>query len=206
MRKTFLLIIAFSVCLAGYAVLESSVRANYRERARITDDAFILPESRYVPVLAMGFNHLWAQYTMLQSQVFFSDHKDRATYASGKTLKKLLELAITLDPKLTTVGLFSSFVLGEYWGPMGLSDANELLIRHFGNNPDDYNLPKYIAFNYFFNNGDPQQVVKWVKVALDNPEAPRALIWMADAALRDQNENFAARARIMCEICAKLRR
>lgn len=201
MRKTLILITAFLIVLSAYALIESKVRRDYKARLATSDETFILPEARYVPLLAMGFNHLWAQWTMLQSQVFFAEHRERPTYASGKTLKKLLELAITLDPKLHTIGIFSSFALGGSWGLMGVSDANDLLWQHFRNNPDDYNLPKYMAFNYFFNEGDPLLVAKWVRVALQNPQAPRGLLWLADAAMRDQNKDFGMRARIMCEIC-----
>ena len=82
-----------------------------------------------------------------------------------------------------------------------MADANEILEMAWKLNPDDYKLPMYIGYNYFLYSKNSEQVIKWMKIALRNPEAPRRLLWIVEEAEKGRFSGYSSLRHIICTQC-----
>ncbi|RJO65188.1 MAG: hypothetical protein C4523_16640 [Myxococcales bacterium] len=191
------LVLAF---ISFYAFLEHDVRGRFAARQSV-EPAVIVPNKALAPVMAMGFHNLWADFSLLNAQVFFANPEYRGRIEKGMIFREMIELATTLDPSYKVAYFFGHFALSSYWNNWGVRQANEILKLGWKNNFDDYRFPQYIGFNYYLNSENKNEIVKWFRIALRYPEAPRRLIWTIDRMLRGADTTNHIHAESMCAMC-----
>ncbi len=202
-RHHILWILILAILLGVYAIIETNLRDKVAADSQ-SATFHVLPEKKIAPVLSLGFQNLWADVLLLQTQIYSYDHRENMTLERTHQLKSMVDLILALDPHYTVAARFGHFVLSSFGDLMGIVEANEILYKSWKRNPDEYRLPMYIGFNYYLNAEAPNQVVKWFRVALENPEAPRRLIWMVDMMLRSQSgdpKNYRIHKQAMCSMC-----
>lgn len=191
----------FVFLLLVYLFAEKDIRRRSDEMLG-SEGVYFLPDKKLVPLLSMGFQNIWADFALLQAQIFFFDHREFGRFEDGKRLKEMIELVLTLDPKYVVAAVFGNFALTRAWDLTGVSDANDLLLTAWKRNPDDHRLPMYMGFNYYIYGDYPREVVRWMRVALEDPEAPQNLIWIIDAAInKDPKAGLRAHMEAMCSMC-----
>ncbi len=199
-RRRLIMWGVFLALLVGYLFVEADIKQRERPSQGVEQNNYIVSRST-APLISMGFQNLWADFVLLQAQFFYNERRKYRLYEDGKQLRKLIELVFTLDPRYTIAARFANFALGESWREMGVADANELLEMAWKLNPDEYRLPMYIGYNYFLSSHNAEQVVKWMKIALRNPEAPRRLLWIVEEAEKGRFSGYGSLRHIICTQC-----
>ena len=200
-RFTWLILLVMLV--GAYAVIETHLRDVY-ESGYSSETLHVLPDRRIAPVLSLGFQNLWADLLLLHSQVYAHEHRGDLTLVKIEYFKDLFDLILTLDPHYTLAAITGHFVLSSFGGTMGVVEANDLLYKAWKRNPDKYKLPMYMGFNYYIHGDAPNEVAKWFRVALENPEAPKRLIWIVDLMLNTKlgdSKNDRIQQQAMCNMC-----
>ncbi len=188
----------FIAILLGFVYVENHARNLLSSMERRTADLAVRQES---PLLVtFGFDHLLADITLLQAQLFYSDHKPKPRYESMRTLYNIARTVLRLDPRRVEAPLFANFALADM-GLYGVTLANDLLEQAWRRNPDVYRLASYIGFNHYEHDGNPLEIVRWMRLALLAPDADKSLIWVADNALKAQNTGYEMHQNIMCTQC-----
>ena len=190
----------FIMVLIAYYFAEAKVRADF-EQISESEKIYFLPNKQLAPILSLGYEHFFAELQLLEAQIFFHDHSRSGSEEDREKFKAMIELVLTLDPQCTVAATFANFALSQRWDLMGVADGNELLEMAWRKNPDKYKLPMYIAFNYYLFGDNPNQVVKWMRIALDNPEAPRRLIWVVNSALNSGANRDITNYSVYCDLC-----
>ena len=159
--------------------------AAYRE----SPEMLWISSGKAIRTLSLGHHALLADiYWTRVVQYYGSRRRDHKTDFS--LLGPLLDITVTLDPRLTVAYYFGSIFLSER-SPRGAGDphkAIELLRRGIVTNPDEWRLWHHLGFLYYWELQDYEQAARAYEEGAKNPNARDWMRVMA-AAITEKGGN-----------------
>lgn len=134
-----------------------------------------LPEGEYLRVAVLGYEQVVADFLWIQTIQAMGERK--VTEEAGRWIYHALDVITTLDPKFVRVyeaggiALTTLVVLPE--------ESNRLLEKGIRHNPEVWQLPFYLGFNYYFEMRDDQKAALYIAQASRLPGAPNFLVGFA---------------------------
>jgi hypothetical protein len=127
-----------------------------------------LPSGKYIKVVVLGFDNLFADILWLRAIQYFGGHfmGDR-NYAM---LDRIFEVITTLEPSFVDVYRFASMALGEE--AHKYKETAALLWKGTEQNPTRWEIPYDLGFFLLYTVKDYDQAVKAYSIATTRPGCP----------------------------------
>jgi tetratricopeptide (TPR) repeat protein len=130
-----------------------------------------LPEGEYLRVAVLGYEQVAADLLWIQTIQAMGERK--VSKEAGHWIAQALDVITTLDPRFVRVyevggiALTTLVVLAE--------ESNRLLEKGIRHNPEVWQLPFLLGFNYYFEFHDDQKAADYIARASRLPGAPAYL-------------------------------
>ena len=134
-----------------------------------------LPKGEYLKPALLGYHHLGAD--MLWLRLVQVIGKKRNSADEYEWMYHALDVLTTLDPQYAYAYYAGGVILGDLANRPDLS--NLLLEKGFKANPDVWNIPFLLGYNYYFLLGDPAKGAEFIMQAARLPEGPSYLPGLA---------------------------
>jgi tetratricopeptide (TPR) repeat protein len=123
----------------------------------------------------LGYHHLGADILWLRLIQVIG--KKRNTADEYEWMYHALDVITTLDPQYAYAYYAGGVILGELANRTDLS--NQLLEKGVKANPDVWNIPFLLGYNYYFLLGDPAKGAEYIMKAASLPDGPSYLPGLA---------------------------
>lgn len=134
-----------------------------------------LPKGDYLKPALLGYHHLGADALWLRFVQVVG--KKRNSEDEYEWMYHALDVLTTLDPQYAYAYYAGGVILGDLANRPDLS--NLLLEKGFKANPDVWNIPFLLGYNYYFLLGDPAKGAEYIMQAASLPEGPSYLPGLA---------------------------
>ena len=148
--RRFLVVFSIMLLLPLYIFFQRGIWTN---RAQVRSEApagFLIP-SGFSRILALGYKGVLSDYLFLKATTFYGDRSLKQKVLSEEDWHFFitsLDVVTDLDPYF-----FDPYILGEgvlTWGTQKYDDANRLLEKGLKYRKNDWRIPYFIGFNYFY--------------------------------------------------------
>ena len=134
-----------------------------------------LPKGEYLKPALLGYHHLGADLLWLRLvQVIGKKGNSEDEY---EWMYHTLDVLTTLDPQYTYAYYAGGIILGDLANRPDLS--TRLLEKGVGANPEVWNIPFLLGYNYYFLLGDPAKGAEYIMRAASLPDRPAYLPGLA---------------------------
>ncbi|OAI45736.1 hypothetical protein AYO43_01740 [Nitrospira sp. SCGC AG-212-E16] len=134
-----------------------------------------LPRGEYLKPALLGYHHLGADILWLRLVQVIG--KKRNSADEYEWMYHALDVLSTLDPQYAYVYYAGGVILGDLANRPDLS--NRLLEKGVRANPDVWNIPFLLGYNYYFLLGDPAKGAEYIMRAARLPDGPSYLPGLA---------------------------
>jgi tetratricopeptide (TPR) repeat protein len=134
-----------------------------------------LPKGEYLKPALLGYHHLGAD--MLWLRLVQVVGKKRNSADEYEWMYHALDVITMLDPQYAYAYYAGGVILGDLANRPDLS--NRLLEKGVRANPDVWNIPFLLGYNYYFLLGDPAQGAEYIMEAARRPDGPSYLPGLA---------------------------
>lgn len=134
-----------------------------------------LPKGEYLKPALLGYHHLGADILWLRLIQIIG--KKRNSADEYEWMYHALDVITTLDPQYAYAYYAGGVILGDLANRPDLS--NRLLERGVSANPDVWNIPFLLGYNYYFLLGDPAKGAEYIMEAARRPDGPSYLPGLA---------------------------
>jgi hypothetical protein len=134
-----------------------------------------LPKGEYLKPALLGYHHLGADILWLRLLQVVG--KRRNSEDEYEWMYHALDVLTTLDPQYAYPYYAGGVILGDYANRPDLS--NRLLEKGVSANPDVWNIPFLLGYNYYFLLGDPAKGAEYIMQAASLPDRPAYLPGLA---------------------------
>jgi tetratricopeptide (TPR) repeat protein len=134
-----------------------------------------LPKGEYLKPALLGYHHLGADILWLRLVQVIG--KKRNTADEYEWMYHALDVMTTLDPQYAYAYYAGGVILGDLANRPDLS--NRLLEKGVTANPDAWNIPFLLGYNYYFLLGDPAKGAEYIMQAARRPDGPSYLPGLA---------------------------
>ncbi|MBI5315544.1 MAG: hypothetical protein HZB34_06200 [Nitrospirae bacterium] len=134
-----------------------------------------LPKGEYLKPALLGYHHLGADALWLRLVQVIG--KKRNSADEYEWMYHALDVLTTLDPQYAYAYYAGGVILGDLANRPDLS--NLLLEKGFKANPDVWNIPFLLGYNYYFLLGDSAKGAEYIMEAARLPEGPSYLPGLA---------------------------
>jgi tetratricopeptide (TPR) repeat protein len=124
-----------------------------------------LPKGEYLKPALLGYHHLGADILWLRLVQVIG--KKRNSADEYDWMYHALDVLTTLDPQYAYAYYAGGVILGDLANRPDLS--NRLLEKGFHANPDVWNIPFLLGYNYYFLLGDPAKGAEYIMKAASLP-------------------------------------
>ncbi len=130
-----------------------------------------LPKGEYLRVAVLGYRQMAADLIWLKAVQHFGERKQ--TTEGYLWAYHAVDVLTDLDPKFAFAYQASGIVLGV-WANLP-RESIALLTKGMRHNPEVWQLPFYVGYDYFYEVHDPVQAAKYLRIASELPGAPTYL-------------------------------
>ena len=134
-----------------------------------------LPKGEYLKPALLGYHHLGADLLWLKLVQVVGEKRNSAD--EYEWMYHALDVMTTLDPQYAYVYYAGGVILGDLANHPDLS--NRLLEKGVTANPDVWNIPFLLGYNYYFLLGDPAKGAEYIMKAARLPDGPSYLPGLA---------------------------
>ena len=134
-----------------------------------------LPQGEYLKPALLGYHHLGADILWLRLIQVIG--KKRNTADEYEWMYHALDVLTTLDPQYAYAYYVGGVTLGDTANRPDLS--NRLLEKGVNANPEAWNIPFLLGYNYYFLLGDPAKGAEYIMKAASLPDRPAYLPGLA---------------------------
>jgi tetratricopeptide (TPR) repeat protein len=134
-----------------------------------------LPKGEYLKPALLGYHHLGADILWLRLVQVVG--KRRNSEDEYEWMYHALDVITTLDPQYAYPYYAGGVILGDQANRPDLS--NRLLEKGLDANPDVWNIPFLLGYNYYFLLGDPAKGAEYIMQAARLPDGPSYLPGLA---------------------------
>lgn len=166
------LLALFLLAAAGHLLVSAQVWEGRWQARRSTQAGFVLP-SKFSRILAVGYKGLLSDFQMLKTITFYGERVVLQEQLSEDDVLYIvagLDAVTDLDPYFLDPYIFTEGVLA--WDAGNLDEANRILSRGMEARPEDWQIPFFIGFNYFYFLGDNATGAEYLMRASRLPGAP----------------------------------
>lgn len=134
-----------------------------------------LPGGEQLRMAVLGYHQVAADVLWLQAIQAMGERK--ISPEGGAWIAHALDVITTLDPRFVRVyqagGIALTTLVPRY------AESNQLLAKGIRHNPDDWQLPFLLGFNYYYNEYDDAKAAEYIARASRLPGAPVYLAGLA---------------------------
>ena len=134
-----------------------------------------LPKGEYLRPALLGYHHLGADILWLRLLQVIG--KKRNSEDEYEWIYHALDVVTTLDPQYAYAYYAGGVILGDLANRPDLS--NRLLEKGVTANPDAWNIPFLLGYNYYFLLGDSAKGAEYIMEAARRPDGPSYLPGLA---------------------------
>ncbi len=134
-----------------------------------------LPKGEYLKPALLGYHHLGADILWLRLIQVIG--KKRNSADEYEWMYHALDVLTTLDPQYAYAYYAGGVILGDLANRTDLS--NRLLEKGVNANPEVWNIPFLLGYNYYFLLGDPAKGAEYIMKAASLPDGPSYLPGLA---------------------------
>jgi tetratricopeptide (TPR) repeat protein len=134
-----------------------------------------LPKGEYLKPALLGYHHLGADLLWLRLLQVVGKRRNSAD--EYEWMYHALDVITTLDPQYAYAYYAGGVIIGDLANRPDLS--NRLLEKGFNANPDVWNIPFLLGYNYYFLLGDPAKGAEYIMKAASLPDGPSYLPGLA---------------------------
>ena len=134
-----------------------------------------LPKGEYLKPALLGYHHVGADILWLRLVQVVG--KKRNSADEYEWMYHALDVITTLDPQYAYAYYAGGVILGDLANRTDLS--NRLLEKGVNANPDVWNIPFLLGYNYYFLLGDPAKGAEYIMEAARLPDGPSYLPGLA---------------------------
>ncbi len=134
-----------------------------------------LPKGEYLKPALLGYHHLGADILWLRLLQVMG--KKRNSADEYEWMYHALDVITTLDPQYAYAYYAGGVILGDLANRTDLS--NRLLEKGVNANPEVWNIPFLLGYNYYFLLGDPAKGAEYIMQAASLPDGPSYLPGLA---------------------------
>lgn len=139
------------------------------------EDLAQLPKGEYLKPALLGYHHLGADILWLRLVQVIG--KKRNSADEYEWMYHALDVITTLDPQYAYAYYAGGVILGDLANRTDLS--NRLLEKGVNANPEVWNIPFLLGYNYYFLLGDPAKGAEYIMKAASLPDRPAYLPGLA---------------------------
>lgn len=130
-----------------------------------------LPKGEYLKVVVLGYDQIAADLIWLKAvQHLGAKRQSKSGYTWAY---HVVNVVTDLDPKFISAYLAAGAILGVWAGLQ--YESIEILRKGMRENPDVWQLPFYIGYDYFYELCDPAKAAPYFQTAAKLPGAPTYL-------------------------------
>jgi tetratricopeptide (TPR) repeat protein len=161
--------------LAGVGWLQGELDQR-RDRSLIQIEGLAqLPKGEYLKPALLGYHHLGADVLWLRLLQVLG--KKRNSLDEYEWMYHALDVITTLDPQYAYASYAGGVILGDLANRPDLS--NRLLEKGVDANPNVWNIPFLLGYNYYFLLNDPTKGAEYIMRAASLPDGPSYLPGLA---------------------------
>ena len=134
-----------------------------------------LPKGEYLKPALLGYHHLGADILWLRLVQVVG--KKRNSADEYEWMYHALDVITTLDPQYAYAYYAGGVIIGDLANRPDLS--NRLLEKGVDSNPDVWNIPFLLGYNYYFLLADPAKGAEYIMKAASLPDRPAYLPGLA---------------------------
>jgi hypothetical protein len=134
-------------------------------RSSRTDYFSMLPKGELMKTVSLGYSSVIADLIWLE--VVQAIGENQVNDAGYQWIYDAADVVTTLDPKFEYSYQIAAVSLATLGKKYELS--NQILLKGIKNSPDDWRLPFYLGFNYYFYLYDYQQAAKYMALSATLP-------------------------------------
>ena len=134
-----------------------------------------LPKGEYLKPALLGYHHLGADFLWLRLIQVIG--KKRNSADEYEWMYHALDVITTLDPQYAYAYYAGGVILGDLANRPDLS--TRLLEKGVNANPEVWNIPFLLGYNYYFLLGDPAKGAEYIMKAARLPDGPSYLPGLA---------------------------
>ncbi len=134
-----------------------------------------LPKGEYLKPALLGYHHLGADFLWLRLIQVIGNKRNSAD--EYEWMYHALDVITTLDPQYAYAYYAGGVILGDLANRPDLS--TRLLEKGVKANPEVWNIPFLLGYNYYFLFGDPAKGAEYIMEAARRPDGPAYLPGLA---------------------------
>ena len=166
-------LLPFCLLLTLWGGAVGTLRLLERERppdARAAE-LFYLPKGEYLKVAVLGYRQIAADLVWLKAVQHFGER--RQTKQGYLWAYRAVDVLTDLDPKFVLAYQVAGTILGV-WANLP-HESIAILSKGMANNPDVWQFPFYLGYDYFYELHDPLTAAKYFRIASTLPGVPEYL-------------------------------
>jgi len=171
----FLLGMGGILLLAGVGLLQGELDRRQDRAVAQIEGLAQLPKGEYLKAALLGYHHLGADILWLKLVQVVG--KKRNSADEYEWMYHALDVITILDPQYAYAYYAGGIILGDLANRPDLSIR--LLERGANANPDVWNIPFLLGYNYYFLLGDPAKGAEYIMRAARLPDGPSYLPGLA---------------------------
>lgn len=177
MRKSFYILILPFLLASAFGVIYLLQRGLDAERGegRVAEEFLYLPDAKYIKTASLGYENLAADFLWLKAVQEMAGRK--VSSGGYEWIYKALDTVTTLDPKFIAPYETGGLILTIVADHVDLSD--KILEKGVRNNPEVWQLPFYLGFNYQFFLKDYKEAARYMSMAASIKGSPSYLPLLA---------------------------
>ena len=169
--RSGLLLSGFLALFAGAAMTAQLVAEAQRPAAARAQELAYLPNGEYLKLASLGYRQLVSDLLWIKAVQHMSGRKpksDEMFWAYHVT-----DVVTDVDPKFVAAYEIGGVILGVWAGRP--HDSIALLTKGIEHNPEVWQLPFFVGYNYFYELHDPVKAAGYFRMASALPGAPSYL-------------------------------
>ena len=171
----FLLGMGGLLLLAGVGWLQGELDQRQDRTVVQIEGLAQLPQGEYLKPALLGYHHLGADVLWLRLVQVVGNRRNNAD--EYEWMYHALDVITTLDPQYAYAYYAGGVILGDLANRTDLS--NRLLEKGADANPEVWNIPFLLGYNYYFLLGDPAKGAEYIMRAASLPDGPSYLPGLA---------------------------
>ncbi len=159
------------LALGAASVWVLAILDRQRPASRRAAELSYLPKGEYLRVAVLGYRQITADLIWLKAVQHFGEGKQ--TKQGYLWAYHAVDVVTDLDPKFWFAYQAAGTILGVWAGLVHESVA--ILTKGMRHNPDVWQLPFYVAYDYYYELCDTTTAAKYFRIAAQLPQAPTYL-------------------------------
>jgi hypothetical protein len=163
--------VCLMLLLCGGVIGLLTLLERQRPPAARAAELFYLPKGEYLKVAVLGYRQIAADLIWLKAVQHFGERQQ--TSEGYRWAYRAVDVLTDLDPKFVLAYQVAGTILGV-WANLP-QESIAILSKGMANNPEVWQFPFYLGYDYFYELHDPFNAAKYFRIASTLPGVPEYL-------------------------------